>query len=221
MSIAPPKAILFDWDNTLVDTWPIIHDALEYTFVEMGQQPWTFEQTKARVKKSMRDSFPEVFGEGWEKAGKIYQDRYQHIHLARLEALPGAEALLKWLRRHHVYVAIVSNKKGPTLRKEVAELGWENYFDKMVGAQDAARDKPFPDPVLFALEGSGLHAGEHVWLIGDSVIDLECTKNAGIGAVFYGDVVVKGNAELEAFTMHHHARDHEALLSFLKSVLGP
>jgi phosphoglycolate phosphatase len=23
-----PRAILFDWDNTLVDTWPLIHTAM-------------------------------------------------------------------------------------------------------------------------------------------------------------------------------------------------
>ena len=26
-----PKAIIFDWDNTLVNSWPVIADALNYT----------------------------------------------------------------------------------------------------------------------------------------------------------------------------------------------
>ena len=55
MSLPKPKAVIFDWDNTLVNTWPIIHEALAATFKEMGQQPWTLEQTMARVRKSMRE----------------------------------------------------------------------------------------------------------------------------------------------------------------------
>ena len=26
LQLPKPKAVIFDWDNTLVNTWPIIHD---------------------------------------------------------------------------------------------------------------------------------------------------------------------------------------------------
>jgi phosphoglycolate phosphatase len=32
-----PKAIIFDWDNTLVDTWPLIQTAIDTTMVQMGK----------------------------------------------------------------------------------------------------------------------------------------------------------------------------------------
>lgn len=35
-----PKAIIFDWDNTLVDSWPVIQHAIDHTMVEMGKEPW-------------------------------------------------------------------------------------------------------------------------------------------------------------------------------------
>tara|TARA_R100001086_G_scaffold137349_1_gene71705 strand:- start:1375 stop:1527 length:153 start_codon:yes stop_codon:yes gene_type:complete len=38
-----PRAVVFDWDNTLVDTWPIIHDALNHTFRAWGLREWTLE----------------------------------------------------------------------------------------------------------------------------------------------------------------------------------
>ncbi len=85
MKLPAPKAVIFDWDNTLVDTWPVIHAALNATLKEMGHAEWTFEQTKARVRKSMRDSFPELFGDKWEKAGEIYQAQYRGMHLQDLE----------------------------------------------------------------------------------------------------------------------------------------
>ena len=34
-NLKKPKAIVFDWDNTLVDTWPIIHMAINQTMQTM------------------------------------------------------------------------------------------------------------------------------------------------------------------------------------------
>ena len=45
-----PRAVLFDWDNTLVDSWPIIHQALHDMFTAMGHAPWTLDECKARLR---------------------------------------------------------------------------------------------------------------------------------------------------------------------------
>ena len=47
-----PRAILFDWDNTLVDSWDTIHDALHHCFTQMGREPWTLAEVKARTRLS-------------------------------------------------------------------------------------------------------------------------------------------------------------------------
>ena len=62
-ALPAPKALLFDWDNTLVDTWSVIHHALAVTFEAFGRTPWTLEETRQRVRASARDAFPELFGE--------------------------------------------------------------------------------------------------------------------------------------------------------------
>ena len=53
-----PKAIIFDWDDTLIDNWQAIHAALNLTLNKMGHERWSFEKTKSNVRRSMRDSFP-------------------------------------------------------------------------------------------------------------------------------------------------------------------
>ena len=58
-----PRAILFDWYNTLVYSWPVIHDALNVTLEAFGLEPWNMDKTRVRVRKSLRDSFPELFGD--------------------------------------------------------------------------------------------------------------------------------------------------------------
>ena len=47
-----PRAILFDWDNTLVDSWGTIHEALVRTFTADGPAAWTLAETKARVRSA-------------------------------------------------------------------------------------------------------------------------------------------------------------------------
>ncbi len=217
MSISKPKAILFDWDNTLVDTWPTIHEALNQTLRYMEHPEWSLEKTKANVKQSMRDAFPEMFGDRWEEAAGFYQKSYRAIHLQHLHPLPLALDVVAMLRDSSAFVGVVSNKMGTTLRTEIENLGWSEYFDAIVGAGDAAKDKPNGEPAHLALSESGMQAGEHVWFIGDTIVDLECAHNTGCTPVLYGDFVTGAN-EYEGFTFAHHVRDHTELLALLKSV---
>src|SRR5579863_8403449 len=151
-----PRAILFDWDNTLVDSWSIIHAALVTTFQAMGREPWSLKETKEKVRRSLRDSFPVVFGENWKAARKLYLDAFTAIHLDRLTVLSGAEELLAHLEREGVYLGVVSNKTGAVLRREADHVGWTPLFKRVIGAGDAAADKPEAAPILLALEGSGI-----------------------------------------------------------------
>lgn len=219
-----PKAVIFDWDNTLVNTWPVIHGALFRTFEQYGLEPWTLEETKSRVAHSLRDSFPKLFGEGWEEAGKAYQAHYIANHLAELEVLAEAEDVLRYLKEKGVYIALVSNKRGPTLRKEVAHLGWEGYFSAAVGSGDVAHDKPHPAPVFAALEGSGVEPAADVWFVGDTHVDLEIARNTGCTPVLYGDVLVEtlveGGLRYQGYAVSHHTRSHGDFLSLLRRLFG-
>jgi phosphoglycolate phosphatase len=181
-----PRALIFDWDNTLVDSWDAIHHALVVTFTTMGHEPWTLADTKAKVRRSLRDAFPAIFGERWDEARKLYLDTFTATHLERIAPAPGAEDLLAELAARGHYLAVVSNKTGPVLRREAAHLGWTKFFARLVGAGDAAADKPDPAPMRLALEGSGIEAGETVWYIGDTAIDMECAANAGCHGVLIG-----------------------------------
>ncbi len=182
-AIPLPRALLFDWDSTLVDNWRSIEEALNVTLVAMGQRPWTAEETRARVRASLRESFPELFGERWVEARQIFYEAITERHLTHLAPLPGAEEMLAELHGRGHYLGIVSNKTGALLRKEAAHLGWERYFGRLIGGGDAERDKPDAAPVALALAGSGIAPGAEVWLVGDTALDMLCARNAGCVAV--------------------------------------
>ncbi len=174
-----PAALLFDWDNTLADTWPAIHHALAVTLRAMDREPWTFEETRARVRASARDSFPALFGSRAEEAMGIFFQTYDSDHLAELRERPGATDMLERLNAAGFYLAVVSNKRGDILRREADALNWTRLFRRLVGANDAERDKPAAAPVHLALEDSAIAPGPDIWFVGDTDIDLVCAANSG------------------------------------------
>ena len=182
-----PKALLFDWDNTLVESWDAIHHALVVTFEAMGHEPWSLDETKARVRRSLRDAFPALFGARWEEARKLYLDTFTATHLERIAPADGAAAMLAELKGAGWFLAVVSNKTGPVLRREASHLGWSGFFVHLVGAGDAPADKPDAAPIRMALQGSGV-APESAWYIGDTAIDMECAANAGCLGVLLGAI---------------------------------
>ena len=177
--ITRPRAILFDWDNTLVDSWATIHEALNVVMAAMDKPLWSLQEAKERVRLSLRESFPHHFGERWEEARQLYLGKFAAIHLERLTALPGRGELLRELTDEGIFLGVVSNKTGALLRRETEHIGWSALFGSVVGAGDAALDKPDAAPVMLALKPSGITAGESVWLVGDTGIDMQCARNSG------------------------------------------
>ena len=146
----------------------------------MGQEPWTLDQTRARVRRSAREAFPALFGVRAEEAMEIFYGAFERDHLETLRPGDGAEPMLRGLADGGArYLAVVSNKRGDLLRREAAHLGWDNYFGRLVGALDAARDKPAVEAVELALAGSGLAPGPEIWFVGDTDIDMACAVEAG------------------------------------------
>lgn len=212
-----PSAILFDWDNTLVNTWPVIHKALHDTFTHFDRTPWTIEEVKQRVAKSMRDSFPELFGDRWEEAGDIYVRQYRSYNMSMLEPLPDALTMLETLHARGIPLGIVSNKKSFTLNTELDHLGWRPLFRAVVGSDDAASDKPTRAPIELAMSQVGQPIDATVWFVGDSQIDLECAKNCGMTGILYGDEYqdtpnADGTGTFRNQPFHRYAGDHQAFL---------
>ena len=200
-----PRAVLFDWDNTLIDSWNAIHHALSVTLHAMGHQPWSFKETRTRVRASARDSFPLLFGSDWKKAMAIFYQTFEADHLEQLRECPGAGEMLARLHARGFLLGIVSNKRGDLLRREADQLGWTPLFHSLVGANDAVKDKPAVDAVDLALRGSGLTAGSQIWFVGDTDIDMLCAANAGCVPVLLRDDPPEAGEFVEARPRHHIA----------------
>ena len=187
-----PKAILFDWDNTLVCTWPTIYKAINATLGEFGLPLYTFEEVKLKAHQSAREAFPRLFGERWEKARDFFYQNISLYHLEELQAMPGALALLGFLTDKKIQSGVVSNKKSSMLVKEIDFLNWSRFFSVVVGSGDTELDKPAPDPILLALEKLGLTASPDIWFVGDTIADWQAAEASGCQPIALGEGCAQG-----------------------------
>ena len=197
-----PSVLLYDWDNTLVDGWAGITAALNAVFTAFEKPLWTVEDTRNRVRVSLRESFPAMFGDQWERARDIFYDTLTHQHLDHVTPMPGVPDLLHagapWPQ------GVVSNKAGAFLRREVVHLGWSGFFGPVVGAGDASADKPDPAPLLLALSQMGRSPSADIWYMGDTALDMQAARAAGLTAVLVGDATHDGGVERARPDIHFH-----------------
>lgn len=212
-----PKMILYDWDNTLADSWRAILAGMNNALVSHNMPAWTLEQMKERARLSMRDSFPALFGEdNWKAARDLFYAGFRAVHLQELRALDGAEALLSAASALTIPQAVVSNKQGPFVRAEAKHLGWGGYFQAVIGAGDAARDKPNPEPVSLAMAQGGLVPGPGIWFVGDSYVDIAVARNTGLTPV----LIHPGPERTDEFDNHPPAAHFTNLDAFKVFLTG-
>lgn len=215
MTDTPPTVLLYDWDNTLVDGWAGITAALNAVFAAFDKPLWTVEDTRNRVRVSLRESFPVMFGDAWEQARDLFYGTLRDQHLDHVQPMPGAAEALRAGARWPQ--GVVSNKAGDFLRREVVHLGWSGHFGPVIGAGDAVADKPDPAPIFLALQQLGCAPGPSVWYLGDTALDMQAARAAGVTAVLVGDAAHDGGVARAA--PHRHFTSAFTLAAQLRALM--
>ncbi len=182
------KAVFFDWDNTLADTWPTIFKATNVVLKHFGQSEISMEEVKIRARLSSRESFPQQFGENWQEALSIFYKAVDE-NKKNIKLYEGTLPLLKALKESSCIIAIISNKKGDLLRSEIERFNIPN--DLILGSGDTNFDKPHPEMGLIALKHFELQANDVVY-VGDSITDWTFAKNLHMDAIAIGNDTYDG-----------------------------
>ena len=211
-----PDAVIFDWDDTIVDTWQVVRSAINATLEHFGHAAWSEDEARKRIGPPARVLFSGLFGEDkWQEADAIYIAAYKANISAHIRIHDGAHETLDCLKAAGIPMAVVSTKRGPLLREEAAQLGLDGYFARLVGAGDAPADKPQAQAVQFALEPIKISASKSVIFIGDSVTDMITAENARCTSVL---IETKPPAE-DALAKHppmYRMKNHAEFTDFIK-----
>lgn len=176
-----PKAVLFDWDGTLVDTTQMVVDSHNHVRTVYGLPAITAGDIFGRASKSARESYPEIYGADSPAALETLYKFVGDNHLSYLRPLPDAYELLSTLNGRGIPVGIVSNKSHVFLGREIQEIGWSGLIGAYIGAGEAAEDKPSALPLRIVMRqlDPALTSADILY-VGDTETDLICARNADV-----------------------------------------
>ena len=178
--------VIFDLDGTLLDTLQDLADAVNYALRKEGMPERTIDEVRQFVGNGVRllmiravpggesnPLFEETFAQVKEYYGEHCNDNTKPYE--------GMIELLETLKSKGYSVAIVSNKIDFAV-KELSALYFKGIVPVAIGEKEGVRRKPAPDTVREALKELGRIAEESVY-VGDSDVDIETAKNAGMPCV--------------------------------------
>lgn len=182
----PYKACIFDLDGTLADTLHSIAYFGNGTLEAFGYPPIETSEYKQLVGNGadllMRRMLARVGADLPEEEIKSfraeYDRRYAADPMALVGAYPGLPYVLPRLRDKGIKLGVLSNKPDDMTRAIVAQL-YPGIFHAVHGQREGIPTKPDPAAVLALAEELGVSPAETLY-IGDSGVDMDTAKNAGM-----------------------------------------
>lgn len=181
--VPAPTLVLFDWDNTLIDSFPLLHAASTYVRTALGYMPWSEAEARQNIRQAAKDIFPVLYGDRWPQAMELYYTYVAAHHLADLKPLSDAHALLCFLKSKGMDMGVVSNKRSHLLQAEIEHLGWGQFFKVTIGADDVLHGKPDPAGLQLALRVCDV-LPQSAWYMGDTETDMQAAKAANVRAIY-------------------------------------
>ena len=178
---APPVAILFDLDGTLIDSIGLIVGAMEYAFADRARRP-PVDEWKAAIGTPL-DGMLRTWAAD-EADVLLLRDRYREYQHARHDAMttayPGVVETVHSLAAAGHPLAVVTSKMEAGARRSLKFIGVEECFRAVIGIDATVKHKPEPEPVWLALERLGGVTRERSIFVGDSTHDMNAGRAAGV-----------------------------------------
>ena len=197
-SLRSCKAVLFDLDGVLVDSYDCWFHLLRDAMHDQKKRPVTLAEFDALWGQGP-EADSEAFFPEWSLTDLMayYEKRFpDYTRWSRKE--PGSDLLLKHLRQSQKMIAVASNSPTAIVRDLLIHAGLEKYPDALIGADQVAQSKPAPDMLFKALEVLSINREEACY-VGDSIYDAKAAEAAGILFVGFkrpGQVSVQNMTEL-------------------------
>ena len=191
---------IFDLDGTIANTIYDLGDAVNYGLEKLGFPVHDYEAYKQMVgngvKKLCWRALPEDKKDKAEELHRLFKEYYSEHYLDKTVLYDGIRETVEKLRNSGVVLAVATNKPEDVAREIVSALLPDIDFVKVLGGVDYRPSKP-DSAILIEIFAALPDVENRVYMIGDSNVDVQTAKNAGIECIgcAWG---FRGRAELKA-----------------------
>lgn len=178
------KLILYDLDGTLADTRQDIIIAVRHALKELNGPQLTDDEIKACVGTGLHELIKQVFRTQDEaladRGAKSYREYYKKHMLDHTRLYSGAKEFLEYFKARKQ--AVITNKPNPFSTQILEALGVGYYFIAVLAGDRGLPFKPDPAAIHHLMEETDSTEAE-VLFVGDSPVDIEAARNAGVEVV--------------------------------------
>ena len=183
------KAVLFDYDGTLVDTNQLIVDSWDHMYQKhfgghlTGEDvKWTFGMV---LWDAIDDYMKQLGHSGYDLTELVESYREFQLQPDATPAPPfeGMVEAVHKLKEEGVLLGIVTSRGYDSCIKGLKKYGMDDCFDAFVTAESTDIHKPLPEPALIGCRELGVDPADAV-MVGDSIFDLICGNDAGCDTCF-------------------------------------
>lgn len=187
-----PLSLVFDLDGTLVDTAPDLAAAMNAVLIANGRPPVPAAEVRHMVGHGARALIARGFEVTGGAADPAAMDAFfaqfiayysQHIADASVP-FPHVRAVLTRLKAAGHRLGVCTNKPEGLALSLLEALGLKGFFGAVLGADSLDVKKPDPRHLTETVKRIGGTPARAV-MMGDSEVDAETARNAGIPAVIF------------------------------------
>ena len=181
------KAVIFDVDGVLLDSFEANFIFCRELFIEIGYKPPDREALSKLFHLSLMDVIKKVTGLNNEnELKKIWLIGKNKVIQNPIESsvIPSnLKKVLDQLKEKYL-LAVVTSRVSGALFKLAQLSSYESYFKTAIYFEDTVKHKPDPEPLLLAVKRLGIKPSESVY-IGDMESDIKAAKAAGMKVIIY------------------------------------
>ena len=178
------RALVFDWDGTLVDSTGLIAESILQAADDVGIPVPDRGLASHVIGLGMLDALARVVPDLPRDKIADFVGRFQ-VHYRRGEGeirlFAGARQLLETLRERGVLLAVATGKTHAGLARSLEIAGLQEHF-AATRCADQSRPKPHP-AMLHELQQALALEPAQMLMIGDTSHDLQMAASAGVAAV--------------------------------------
>jgi HAD superfamily hydrolase (TIGR01509 family) len=191
------SAVIFDCDGVMFDSRQANVNFYNHILSHFGLPPLTSDDIEFVHMHTAAGSLDHIFRHSpYVDTAHEYRLRIDYIHFIKDMVMePGLKEVLDFLKPS--YGLALATNRSTTIGKVLEINGLSHYFDIVVSSLDVEKPKPHPEPILKILDFFGIEPEECVY-IGDSEVDFEVCRAAGVPLIAYKNRALETDIHIES-----------------------